>query len=223
MPTPPRVPPTARAIEVRTARDAFERLGAIPDQRAADARLAALQSLPGAPTSAVGTATRRTVRTFLFTDIVDSTRFAELLGDEAWDKLLRWHDGVVRGAAAEQGGEEVKATGDGFFLAFADPDAAVEAAIAIQRRLAAQRDAQGFAPAVRIGLHTAEANQVGLDYIGSGVNQAARIGGAAGSGEILVSAATLEGARHAFALGARRSVELKGLAAPVDVVTVEWR
>jgi class 3 adenylate cyclase len=211
------------AIEVRTAHDAFERLGATPDQRAADARLAALQSAPGAHAAPVGTATQRTVRTFLFTDIVDSTRFAELLGDEAWDKLLRWHDGIVRSAAAEQGGEEVKATGDGFFLAFAHADAAIEAAIAIQRRLAAQRDAQGFAPAVRIGLHTAEANRVGLDYVGSGVNQAARVGGAAASGEILVTAASLEGVRHAFVLGPQRTLELKGITSPVEVVPVDWR
>jgi class 3 adenylate cyclase len=210
------------AIEVRTARDAFERLGAVPDQRAADARLSALQSERGGSSAAVGTATRRTIRTFLFTDLVDSTRFAELLGDAGWDKLLRWHDGLIRAAAADQGGEEVKATGDGFFLAFPDADAAVEAAIAIQRRLAAHRDEAGFAPAVRIGLHTAEANQMGLDYVGSGVNLAARIGAAAGSGEILVSAATLEGTRHAFALGPKRSLELKGITGAVEVVSVVW-
>jgi class 3 adenylate cyclase len=210
------------AIEVRTARDAFERLGATPDQRAADDRLESLQSAPGASVTPVGTETRRTVRTFLFTDIVDSTRFAELLGDAAWHKLLRWHDGLIRVATAEQGGEEVKATGDGFFLAFPDPDAAIEAAIAIQRRLAAHRDEQGFAPAVRIGLHTAAANQMGLDYVGGGVNLAARIGAAAGSGEILVSGPTLEGARHAFALGPRRSVALKGIAEPVEVVGIDW-
>ena len=210
------------AIEVRTARDAFERLGATPDLRAADVRLGGLQSAPGGSAAPVGTAPRRTVRTFLFTDIVDSTRFAELLGDAAWNKLLRWHDGLIRTAAAEQGGEEVKATGDGFFLAFPDPDAAIEAAIAIQRRLALHRDEQGFAPAVRIGLHTAEANQVGLDYVGAGVNQAARIGAAAGSGEILVSAPTLAGTRHAFALRAKRTVELKGIAEPVEVVGIDW-
>jgi class 3 adenylate cyclase len=159
----------------------------------------------------------------MFTDIVDSTRLAETLGDEAWDGVIRWHDKTLRAAVAEQGGEEVKATGDGFFLAFADADQAIEAAITIQRRLVEQRRSAGFAPAVRIGLHRAEANRVGLDYTGTGVNQAARVGAEAEGDEILVSATTFAGARHAFAEGGRRTVKLKGLAEPVEVVSIAWR
>jgi class 3 adenylate cyclase len=159
----------------------------------------------------------------MFTDIVDSTRLAETLGDEAWDKLQRWHDRVVREAVAQQTGEEVKSTGDGFFLAFADADNAVAAAIEIQRRLAAHRDAEGFAPQVRIGIHAAEANKVGLDYAGSGVNQAARIGAAADGGEILVSATTLAAARRPLGETGRRTLELKGISQPVEVVSVAWR
>jgi len=206
-------------IEARAARDAYERLGAALDLRRADALIA---SLGGADAAVVGTATMRTVRTFVFTDIVDSTRLAEALGDEAWGRVLRRHDQTVRSAASEQGGEEVKATGDGFFLAFADPDQAIEAAVAIQRRLAAQREEAGFALAVRIGIHAAEANRVGLDYVGGGVNQAARIGSMATGNEILVSASTLAVARHAFVTSARRTVDLKGLSVPVEVASINW-
>jgi class 3 adenylate cyclase len=207
------------ALELRTARDVFEELGAALDLRRADAALAAL----GETATSAGTAPSRTTRAFMFTDIVDSTRLAETLGDEAWDKLQRWHDRVIRAAAAEQGGEEVKATGDGFFLAFADADGAVEAAITMQRRLAAHRDTEGFAPEVRIGIHLAEANRIGLDYAGSGVNQAARIGAAATGGEILVSAPTLARARRSFGESAPRTIELKGISAPVEVASVPWR
>ena len=213
--------PDRAAIEARTARDAFERLGAMLDLRRADTVLSELAGAPGA--QPIGTATTRVVRVFMFTDIVDSTRLAETLGDQAWDGLIRWHDKTLRTAVAEQGGEEVKATGDGFFLAFADPDQAIEAAVTIQRRLADQRRAQGFAPAVRIGIHQAEANRVGLDYAGTGVNQASRVGAAAEGDEILVSATTLAGARHAFVEAARRTVELKGISAPVEVVSIDWR
>ena len=164
----------------------------------------------------------RAVKTFAFTDIVDSTRLAELLGDDAWSKLIRWHDQTVRSVIAEHGGEEIKATGDGFFLAFADPDAAIEAMIAVQRRLAEQRERQGFAPAVRIGLHTAEANRTGLDYIGIGVNHAARIGAAARGAEILVSAATLDAARRSTADLPRRTLHLKGIGEPVEVAAIAW-
>ena len=207
------------AIEARTARDAFEQLGAALDLRHAEA---VLSSFGGADAAPLGMSTARVERVFMFTDIVDSTRLAETLGDEAWDGVIRAHDKTVRAAVAEQGGEEVKATGDGFFLAFADADQAIEGAVSIQRRLAEQRRAHGFALAVRIGIHGAEVNRVGLDYTGSGVNQASRVGAIADGGEILVSASTLAGAMHEFTERARRTVELKGLSAPVEVVSIDW-
>jgi class 3 adenylate cyclase len=55
------------------------------------------------------------------------------------------------------------------------------------------------------------------------VNQAARICDAAEGGEILASATTLESARHAFAQASPRSLSLKGVAAPVDVASVDWK
>ena len=207
------------ALELRTARDAFEELGAALDLRRAEEALAEL----GDASAATGAARTRTTRAFMFTDIVESTRLAETLGDEAWDKLQRWHDRTIRAAVAEQRGEEVKATGDGFFLAFGDADNAIEAAVAIQRRLAEHRDAEGFSPKVRIGIHQAEANRVGLDYAGTGVNQAARIGAAADGGEILVSASTLAGARRTFEERGRRTIELKGIPTPVEVASIEWQ
>jgi class 3 adenylate cyclase len=208
-------------IELRTARDAFERLGAALDLR----RAAELQDeIAGeAGSAAMGTQAVRAERAFMFTDIVDSTRLAEAMGDEAWDNVIRGHDRVLRGAAAEHRGEEVKATGDGFFFAFPDADDAIQAAIAMQRRLAQQREAQAFAPQIRIGVHQAQANRVGLDYAGTGVNQAARIGAAATGGEILVSASSLSGLGRPIAEGARRTETLRGLSQPVELVSVDWR
>ena len=54
----------------------------------------------------------------MFTDIVTSTDLVGLIGDEAWGELLRWHDRELRSAFANHRGEEVKQTGDGFFVAF---------------------------------------------------------------------------------------------------------
>ena len=159
----------------------------------------------------------------MFTDIVNSTRLNETLGDEAWGGLIRWHDTTIRSLVAEHGGEEIKATGDGFFLAFPETDDAIETAIAIQRRFDEQRRSQGFAPALRIGVHRAEANRNGLDYTGSGVNLAARVEAAATGGEILVSGETLSDARRSFREAGRRTVELKGVSVPVDVVAIDWR
>jgi len=114
------------------------------------------------------------MRTFMFTDIVGSTNLVEALGDEAWETMLRWHNTALREVFTAHSGEEISTTGDGFFVSFDSPDLAVAAAIAIQRRLAEHRSTQGFAPAVRIGLHASDATQVGGDFHGKGVHEAAR-------------------------------------------------
>ncbi len=103
---------------------------------------------------------RRVLKTFMFTDIVKSTNLAEAMGDDAWLELLRWHDETLRSAFAAHSGEEVGTTGDGFFVGFDSPDAAIACAVAIQRRLADHRKQHGFAPQVRIGLHASGAAQV---------------------------------------------------------------
>ena len=103
----------------------------------------------------------------MFTDIVGSTALAELLGDEAWEQLLRWHDETLRRILAAGGGDVVNSTGDGFFAAFDDAPAAFTAAAEIQRTLAEHRRASGAAISVRIGLHTADASRRGNDYSGS--------------------------------------------------------
>lgn len=213
--------PEAAGMELDAAHATFERLGATLDLRRAEATRAALSG--GGDGRRTPTSPVRAVRAFMFTDIVDSTRLTELLGDDAWNRLIRWHDEALRAVVAEYGGEEIKRTGDGFFLAFVDSSAAVACAIAIQRRLAEQREAQGFALSVRIGIHGAEARQTGLDYIGAGVNRAARIAAEAEGAEILVSAETLAAIPHPVSEAGRRSLALKGISEPVEVVAVDWR
>ena len=164
---------------------------------------------------------RRVVKTFMFTDIVGSTSLAEVLGDEAWETLLRWHDETLRGLFASHKGHEVMATGDGFFVDFDSPDDALPCAIAVQRTLSAHRQEHGFAPRVRIGIHLADATQVGDNYRGKGVHEAARIAGAADGSEILVSRETVESTTYRTSKS--RTIELKGLSQPVEVVSVDWQ
>ncbi|MGH2703565.1 MAG: 4Fe-4S domain-containing protein [Actinomycetota bacterium] len=164
---------------------------------------------------------RRVMKTFMFTDIVKSTNLVEALGDEAWMDLIRWHDETLRALFAAHQGEEIEGTGDGFFVGFDSPEAAVAAAVAIQRRLADHRRQHGFAPQVRIGLHASEAAQVGKNFRGRGVHEAARIAALAEGGEILASVATVAGSGQA--VSEPRSVSLKGISEPIDVVAVQWR
>ncbi len=165
---------------------------------------------------------RRVLKTFMFTDIVRSTNLADVLGDEAWLELLRWHDETLRSYFAAHNGEEVGTTGDGFFIGFDSPDAAVTCAVAIQRRLADHRKQHGFAPQVRIGLHASGAAQVGTDFRGKGVHEAARISALAEGGEIIASVATV-GSASQYPASEPRAVTLKGISEPIDVVTIDWR
>src|SRR6266540_114734 len=164
---------------------------------------------------------RRVVKTFMFTDIVRSTNLLEALGDEAWESLLRWHDQMLRSLFAAHQGEEVGAMGDGFFVGFDSPEAALACAVAIQRGLAEHRQKHGFAPQVRIGVHASDATQVGRNFQGRGVHEAARIAAQAEAGQVLASSDTVAGTR--FGYTDQRSLSLKGISEPVEVVTVNWR
>jgi class 3 adenylate cyclase len=164
--------------------------------------------------------TRRVLKTFMFTDIVGSTNLVEVLGDEAWDTLLQWHNTVLREVFSAHEGEEISTTGDGFFVSFDSPEQAVAAAIAIQRRLADHRKSAGFAPQVRIGVHASDATRVAGDFRGKGVHEAARIAALGGAGDITASAVTVGDAHQ---VTARRTEALKGLSEPIEVVTVDWR
>lgn len=166
-------------------------------------------------------ATRRVVKTFMFTDIVRSTNLVAALGDDAWENILRWHDETLRSLFAAHQGEEVTATGDGFFVGFDSPEAALACAVAIQRRLADHRRQHGFAPEVRIGVHASGATQIGRNFAGIGVHEAARIAALAEGGEILASQETAAGTRFPF--GGNREVTLRGTSEPIEVVAVEWR
>ncbi len=167
-------------------------------------------------------AARRVMKTFMFTDIVNSTALVAALGDEAWETLLRWHDETLRAILAAHRGEEIVATGDGFFVGFDSPEDAVACAVAIQRKLAEHRRLHGFAPQIRIGLHASDATQVGKNFRGMGVHEASRISALAGGGEILASRATVAGSPH-LPVSEPRTVELKGIPEPVEIVSIDWR
>ncbi len=167
-----------------------------------------------------GGETRRVMKTFMFTDIVKSTNLVEALGDEAWEAMLGWHDQTLRSLFLSHQGEEVVSTGDGFFVGFDSPESAIACAVAIQRTLAEHRKAHGFAPQVRIGVHASDATQVGRNFMGKGVHEAARIAALAEGGEILASKQTAAGRQQ---VGEPRTVTLKGISEPVEVVSVSWR
>ena len=161
-------------------------------------------------------------RTFMFTDIVDSTKLVEVLGEEKWRKLLAWHDKGLRELIEAEGGEVIKHTGDGYFAAFQSSAAGLDAAVAIQRALDQH---EPLAPDVRIGVHAGGAfhkAEDDADYAGEGVHMAARIGALASGGEILASRESLDGAAR-FRTTEPKAEALKGFDEPVELVSVDWR
>jgi class 3 adenylate cyclase len=128
----------------------------------------------------------RVLSTIMFTDIVDSTKQASLLGDDVWRSLLERHNQISRTQIAHFGGREIKQTGDGFLSSFDSPTRAIRSATAI-------RDATTeIGLQVRIGIHTGECEVLGDDIGGIAVHIAARVETAAAPNEILVTRTVTE-------------------------------
>lgn len=156
-----------------------------------------------------------------FSDIERSTELNEKLGDLAWVKLLERHNKLVDKQVEAHGGHVIKTQGDGFMIAFPDPQQAVLCSIAIQRALQSDPD-RWENIRVRMGLHVGSSVRRGDDLFGRNVALAARVAGLADGGEILVSEAIREAIEGAgdIALGTPREVELKGLPGTHEVYPV---
>lgn len=154
----------------------------------------------------------RVVTTLVMTDIVDSTRTASRLGDQAWKQVLADHNRIVRRQLARFDGTEINTTGDGFLATFRSAVAGLRAAAAI-------RDAVREAGVeVRVGVHTGEVEVLGQDIGGVAVHAAARIMALADTSEVLASSVTVglaDGSGLAFEDRGRH--EVKGLDRPIDL------
>jgi hypothetical protein len=168
--------------------------------------------------------TESAFRAILFTDMMDSTRLTQQLGDRAAMQLLRVHDSVVRATLARFGGNEVKHTGDGIMAAFTSAFQAVAAAVQIQRALQEHDEpAQGYLH-VRVGVAAGEPVTEQNDLFGAAVQQAARLCAWAQPDCIVVSSAVHDLCRGK---GIRFSdggpIAVKGFDEPIEHFEVEWR
>jgi pimeloyl-ACP methyl ester carboxylesterase len=148
----------------------------------------------------------RVLATVLFTDIVDSTRSAAAMGDQAWRRSLDSHDQLARQMIGKHRGTLIKNTGDGILATFDGPGRAVRCALAFGTA------AQQIGLPLRAGLHTGEIEIRGQDIGGIAVHAAARVMAKSQSSEVLVSRVVTDlvaGAGLKFA--ERGSHELKGL------------
>lgn len=130
--------------------------------------------------------TDRSVATILFSDIVDSTRRAEALGDRAWRDLLDAHDSMVRKQLGRYKGRAIKSLGDGFMSIFDSPSGAIHAARAMRD------EAHRLGIELRLGMHAGEVEITDDDVRGIGVHIAARVSALAPIDVVLVSSTVKE-------------------------------
>ncbi|MEO8968920.1 MAG: adenylate/guanylate cyclase domain-containing protein [Solirubrobacteraceae bacterium] len=147
----------------------------------------------------------------VFSDIVSSTALVARLGDAGWHLLRRSHDTATRRAIERHDGTEIKSTGDGFLVTFADAQSALRYGLDVVPSI------REVGLEVRVGIHAGEVQIIGDDVTGMSVHAAARICLAAGAGELLVSEPVRELSLDAgLSFADRGEHELRG-------VPAKWR
>ena len=153
--------------------------------------------------------------TMMMTDIEGSTGLLARTGDAYGDLLDRVRD-VHRSATAAARGHVVEARADEFFAVFRSPRGALDAALGVQRDLAAL---EGEPVRVRIGLHAGYPTRRAANYVGMAVHTVARVSDAAHGGQVLVSDDTrtaLEGmVPDGVGFRSRGTHRLRGIPEPV--------
>ncbi|MEZ5324644.1 MAG: adenylate/guanylate cyclase domain-containing protein [Verrucomicrobiales bacterium] len=172
--------------------------------------------------------TTHRIAVLLFTDLVDSVGLQGRLGTNQYAEILRRHDELFRSLIAGTQGRILKHTGDGFLAEFSVASEAVTVALAFQLLL--HREQWGVdGVAVRVGLHQGEViavedltdgegNLASPLAVGMAVNIAARIMDMAAGGQILMSQAVYENARHYV----RQHPPVAGLGSN-ELPELEWR
>jgi hypothetical protein len=126
--------------------------------------------------------------TILFTDIVDSSKYWDKFGDVQGRLMVDRHNRRLFPVITKFKGRIVKTIGDSIMAAFARPEQAVEAAIAMQQTMALERQGdETFKIYIRIGIHSGEAIVEKDDIYGDIVNVAARVESVGKGNEVLVS------------------------------------
>lgn len=152
----------------------------------------------------------------LFTDIVGSTQRAVAEGDQRWAELVDAHHKAVRSELQRYGGIEIDTAGDGFFVTFDGPARAIRCAGAIRDSV------KSLGLRIRAGVHTGEVEQSDEGLRGLAVHIGARVGAAAGVGEVFVSRTVADlVAGSGLTLSDRGEYDLKGVPGPWRLFLVE--
>src|SRR5215469_15049878 len=129
--------------------------------------------------------------TLLFTDVEGGIGLWES-DREAMAEASARHNLLVREQFEAAGGRAFKTVGEAFRVVFDDPQAALTAAVAVQRAVGAEPWPPGSSIQVRVALHSGDCVERDGDYVGPVVNRVAGLLAVAHGGQILVSGAAYE-------------------------------
>ncbi len=161
--------------------------------------------------------------TLLFADVSGSTKLFEQRGDVVARQLIAQVLEGLSVACRKCDGRVIKTIGDEIMCAFPTAMDGVDAAIAMQRHVAADPACIANHLAIRIGLHHGECLvEDDGDVYGDAVNTAARMAKLAGREQIVTTASTVAGLKHApfRALG---TAQVSGKLQPLDIVDIVWQ
>ena len=177
--------------------------------------------------------------TLLFADVRGFTTMAEKMKPREAVEVLNEFFARMTDVIFEHDGTLDKYLGDGLMALFGAPfalqndaEAAVRAAVNMQKSLAELNRISGRAPLnIGIGIHTGEAvvgflgTERRMDYtaIGDTVNVASRLTSQAGPGQIVISTATYAQICPEIPCCQLSAMKLKGRDEPIEVHEVLWR
>jgi class 3 adenylate cyclase/tetratricopeptide (TPR) repeat protein len=144
--------------------------------------------------------------TLLFTDIVDSTKLKQTLGDRDGVAMIRRHHALLRDVLCQfSEGEEINVAGDCFFIVFTKPSDAVKFSLLVQARLRAFSAEVGRPLLDRIGIHVGEVwldkeerTRKAGDLYGLQVDTCARVQSLGQGDQILLTRFPFDSARQAL-------------------------
>ena len=167
---------------------------------------------PGAGTAALG------LKAFLIADVRGYTRYTSEQGEPAAARMADLFVGLGRESVEGAGGVVIGVRGDEIAGMFDSPRRAVEAAIDLQERVAAELPLP-----IGVGLDVGEVEVADGNYVSGALNLASRLCDLAGAGEILATDSTAHLARNVEGVAYRpaRSITIRGLSEHVRVVRIE--
>ena len=158
----------------------------------------------------------------VFTDIVDSTKLCNDLGDAAWDGIRQLHFAQAVRLVHQRQGILIKNTGDGILAFFHDATAAVGFALSLYG------DTGHAVVRIRAGVHVGQVSVDEGDAFGRHMNLTARVMGFAKAAGVIVSSRVREDIAHRAEDWSRNlrwtefpNITLKGFPQPETLWTVE--